>query len=760
VSKLLIVCLVSLVSFAAVFFLVDLTEVLDTLARLDVLSLALASTLIFLSNFLAMARFRTVLGALDVTVGWRDLFFAFSVGQVSNQFLLNILGQSVTRAMSLARAGVSVSASLMATYIERLLAAGLLFAFSIGSLWLLLHHITFDLEQGGGYIAFLLGSIVLVAGTVLIVTLRRRIILVIRVAARWLLRLWSSALLTILSQALMLAAYLAVLRVLTPDPLDRSVIAALIVVMFTASLPISFSGWGLRELSAGTVLGAIGMPASTAVTAAFAIGVLSIIVMFVFAAVSLLMRTPRGNVTARPQGDGASLVQHFRSWDALFIAGSALFCAVFMFFQVRVPRPHGDLTVNPADIAAITGLAVLGYFVLTRRIPFPLPRFITLALIVISGILAAGLLSAYWQGNLGNWALINRGVGWFIILGYVAIGASAVAIGGEDLRVLILKIMVLASSAVCLIQLTVMAYSYLVARIPLDIFPFPLEGFVNNQNAFSFQLCMVLVILIAISRVQTPLLQASFARIAFLLMTVAIYYTKSRSGLIVLTLLILSMLALSATRFVSDRVTRSRLRVDAACIVGALLVAAALPYMIYAAVDALGSPGAGLLSRLAASDSLGVKITHASSAAERHLIFTQSWELWRAHPWFGAGLGSFVEWRVATGQAPQVIHSIPMWLMAEMGLVGLAVMIAASLFVAIKAWRTAMVESPRWGLALFGVLACIAIDGLAHDLFFQRIFWFLLGVLCVAPSAKPVSQATESWGMTASTGRAAPSPAP
>jgi O-antigen ligase len=538
------------------------------------------------------------------------------------------------------------------------------------------------------------------------------------------------------------------------------VIAALVVVMFTASLPISFSGWGLRELSAGTVLGAIGMPASIAVTAAFAIGVLSIVVMFVFAAVSLLMRPPRRSVAAQPQSDGASLVQHFRSWDALFIAGSALFCAVFMFFQVRVPRPHGDLTVNPADIAAITGLAVLGYFVLTRRIPFPLPRFITAALIVISGILAAGLLSAYWQGHLGSWALINRGVGWFIILGYVAIGASAVAIGGEALRVLILKIMVLASSAVCLIQLAAMAYSYLVARIPSDIFPFPLEGFVNNQNAFSFQLCMVLIILIAMSRVQKPLLQASFARFAFLLLTVAIYYTKSRSGLIVLSLLILSMLALSTTRFVSDPVTRRRLRIDAACMVAALLIAVALPYMIYAAIDALGNPGTGLLSRLSAPDSLGVKITHASSGAERHLIFTQSWELWRAHPWFGAGLGSFVEWRVATGQAPQVIHSIPMWLMAEMGLVGLAVMIAASLFVAIKSWRTAMVESPRWGLALFGVLACIAIDGLAHDLFFQRIFWFLLGVLCVVPPAEPVSQATESWGMTASTGRAVPSPAP
>jgi uncharacterized membrane protein YbhN (UPF0104 family)/O-antigen ligase len=759
VGKLLIICLISLVSLAAVFFLVDLTEVLDTLARLDFMSLALTSTLIVLSNIVAMARFRAVLGTLNAKVGWRDVLFAFSVGQVSNQFLLNILGQSVTRAMSLARAGVSVSVSLMATYIERLLAAGLLFVFSLASLWLLLHHITFDLEQGGGYIAFLLASIVLVTGAVLIVTLRYRIVLAMRAAVRWCLRLWWSALLTILSQALMLAAYLAVLRVLTPDPLGLSVIAALIVVMFTASLPISFSGWGLRELSAGAVLSAIGMPASAAVTAAFAIGILSIIVMFGFAAVSLLLKRPRAEAAAQRQDDSGSLAQHFRHWDALFIAGSALFCAVFMFFQVRLPRPHGDLTVNPADIAAITGLAVLAYFVLTRRIRFPLPRFITYALLVFSGVLAAGLLSAYLQGTLGSWALINRGVGWFIILGYVAIGASAVAIGGEDLRALILKVVVLAASAVCLVQLSVMAYSYLVTQIPLDVFPFPLEGFVNNQNAFSFQLCIVVVILIALSRVNTPTLQTTAASLAFLLLTLTIYYTKSRSGLILLGGLILAMLLLSATRFASEAMNRRRLRVDAALMVAALLIAIALPYAILEIAKAVGSPETGVLAYLARPDALGVKITHEGSAAERALILAQSLELWRAHRWLGAGLGSFVEWRVATGQAPQVIHSIPIWLMAEMGLVGLVVVLATSIFVVVRIWRTMVAESSRWALALLGVLACIAVDGLAHDLFYQRIFWFLLGVLCVAPSPGTILESTGTWRMTAATGRVAPSPA-
>jgi len=64
------------------------------------------------------------------------------------------------------------------------------------------------------------------------------------------------------------------------------------------------------------------------------------------------------------------------------------------------------------------------------------------------------------------------------------------------------------------------------------------------------------------------------------------------------------------------------------------------------------------------------------SDAERLSTISDGYLLWSNYPVFGGGLGAYVADRVAAGMDAQVLHSVAIWFMAELGLVGLAAYVA------------------------------------------------------------------------------------
>ena len=60
------------------------------------------------------------------------------------------------------------------------------------------------------------------------------------------------------------------------------------------------------------------------------------------------------------------------------------------------------------------------------------------------------------------------------------------------------------------------------------------------------------------------------------------------------------------------------------------------------------------------------------SNAQRWQSVVLGFQAWLQHPVFGNGLGTFLLDRQMAGLPVVVIHSVPVWFMAEMGLVGLA----------------------------------------------------------------------------------------
>jgi O-antigen ligase len=116
--------------------------------------------------------------------------------------------------------------------------------------------------------------------------------------------------------------------------------------------------------------------------------------------------------------------------------------------------------------------------------------------------------------------------------------------------------------------------------------------------------------------------------------------------------------------------------------------------------------------------------------ANRH-----AFEMWLQSPITGAGLGVFAAKSAQWFNFPMIIHSTPIWILAEFGLIGIAIfgaffyMMLRHVFNDWKRWP----KLPAERALLFALLA-FAIFSQVHEMLYQRILWLMLGVLLARPS--------------------------
>ena len=107
--------------------------------------------------------------------------------------------------------------------------------------------------------------------------------------------------------------------------------------------------------------------------------------------------------------------------------------------------------------------------------------------------------------------------------------------------------------------------------------------------------------------------------------------------------------------------------------------------------------------------------------------------MWLQAPVLGAGLGVFHEKSQEWVGQPQVIHSTPIWILAEFGLLGGAVFGWAFVLPARHATRFGKSQPAR--RVLLFLLVAFAIFCLVHEILYQRIFWLVLGAVLAQPSS-------------------------
>jgi hypothetical protein len=419
---------------------------------------------------------------------------------------------------------------------------------------------------------------------------------------------------------------------------------------------------------------------------------------------------------------------------AAWVLGTVVTVAVF--FQAHVSLPSGVANLNLADPFAILALAAVSLHILfSRQLPqWRISQF-NLALGVISLLLALGFMHGWWEIGITQWALGGRLLGWLVLLGYLAAGYVIVAnVGTHGLR-RFAETLIATAVVVVILQIILRVLYHWGVNTGAHITP-NFEGYAGNRNAFAFQLLVVLTLLLGYSQVYArygcSLQHMGRPWIFSLLLGIllaGLVWSGSRTGMLVgMLVLLLSWLGrLADRRMLGWGVILGALLWCVVWLISEkmhiqdvfLLVQGVFMREIPAAstvVHERALSGSGFVQSALSSD---------SSNYERWETLTHGLEMWWQSPVLGAGLGVFYAKSPMWMGHSQVIHSTPLWILAEFGLLGGAVF----------GWVFyLLVRQPARRILLL-LLVAFLIFGLTHEIFYQRIFWLVLGAVLAQPFA-------------------------
>jgi hypothetical protein len=680
-------------------------NILGGIKKLSPLAIALVFALL-LSNALAAAlRFKVVSNSTGHRVRFRQAMATVGAGSLAGALFFQIAGQLIARGFVMRRTSMPFAAVVAVTLYERIVAAMLSGLLALAGALYIFGKVYLDPNIGG--IAFIKITCGLIAATTAGALLgfgnsaarsiapfitRRFVHTCLRIVA-----------LTLLVQIPMMLAYVVTAYTLSPQTAIVELVSASAVVMFAASVPISFAGWGVRELSAIMALGAIGVAGDDALTAAIVIGAGSMLSMAVIS-VSGLWGSSKDRPVTEPQAVKSFDYEQVLAWCLPIIA------AVFVLFQIYVPIGSGMLNVNLADpVAILAGALFVLHAISQRQLPQWRVGYLNLSVAVATVVLGGSLLLGAYRFGWTDWALVNRFFGWFILLAFAATGALIVTAGGRDAFKIILLTYVGATAGVALLEIILVLVSALgVSLPPALIRPTSIEAFSQNHNFFAFQLLMAM----AAALVLVP--GRNLRILLWTVMLVAFWFAGSRSGWISIACVLAASIYLRAA-------TIREIAMSVICAACVIVILATLQTMSGAIGDIQIEPS-------------------SASTQERMITIIGGWKLFIAHPIFGAGLGAFRnEHILATSGIPLVIHSTALWLLAELGLVGFLIFSVPAVYVWATEWFHARHHPESAVIALCFV--AFAVMSAPADMVYQRTFWLLIGTALALQHRSPRQKA-------------------
>lgn len=743
---------VTVAALAAALARVDVGGIARQAASLSAPTLALLCTALVAGAFFACLRLRFVAEDLGSPIRFRDAMTATAVGAIGGTVFFSIFGQVLARSAVLAKTGVSTSATIVLTGYERIVAALVSFVLAIAGAIYLFGHIALDLRVGGAVLLKLLAAgIIVVAAGFAFAWGDAAVAWLRALTRRDMLGIARTLVISLAIQTMTMLAYLVTAHSLAPSLPIAALTAAVAVIMFTASVPISFAGWGVREVSAVYALGAIKMPADAAIVTAATVGVFSLLAagMLALMGAALPRLSPASPGPATRPRVGPRLDTE-RFLGALLAVGAA----TAVFFQIELPIGSGYLNVNLADGLVIFGAALFALR-LARSALEARVRKLALYAVGTSLVVVLSFLHGWAAFGLTDWAVVNRLIGWAFLLAYFATGALLTATTGKAGFRLMLRSFIAAGLAILSLELALLAMRFGGVEIPLQVLGFRLEGFAGNPNAFAFQLLMVTAALLAYQGTLPPFSASATSgprsaerprswywvrHLPLALLFNGLLFAGSRAGWIAAA----AVLAAALWR----RTLRARDLALSAVMAGiiTLLVTGDFARIGLATFDwarvLVGGGGWPSLGRLAlATHVVEVMATAPASDNLEHLqSMVIGLKMWLSHPLFGAGLGAFMDSYERTYGHALVIHSTPIWLLAETGLAGFAIFAAAFIAVLKNELGT---KAARDLASRFIILSLVgfAAMGAAHDLMYQRSLWLLIGAaLFTAKEASGVAQ--------------------
>jgi O-Antigen ligase len=445
-------------------------------------------------------------------------------------------------------------------------------------------------------------------------------------------------------------------------------------------------------------------------------------------------------------------------------------------FHVAITTTLGtaEIRIGLSDFMLLLILPPLGWAILRRELPLPLtPRgavfwlgtlTIWLTIALVHGRTAMGT----WQ----SWAVLNKYLGWYLLLLYFALGASLATVDANKGRILhfFLQIFVATASIISIAGFARVIGAQMGWR-DIGLLWNRQEGLLANPNAFGVAMAATWALLTTMGR-ETPIFSRRIDRTAAAIAVVAVGYSGSRSAQLALLCAagVLMMLGVTDWR----RLTRTLgvavlivaaiavLRIEYVLWVFAIFTAVlnrvlfALRWLLaeaswgfevglhwamslfgydlgdVAGMATVSAPAAAIPSLPPLTRNIVpglLSATESMSVDQRMSVTVAAFQMWRESPLSGVGLGTFFHEQVAAGvKQPQLIHTSGLWLLTETGLLGVLLVGGFGLY---NLWLLLKRPEPICR-AMIGVITVFVVGSIGNELMHQRYFWFLLGFALAA----------------------------
>lgn len=712
-SPLILKTSLSLSLLAIMFFVMDTDSLIGALSDISPISLFTAFLLISCNILISTIRIQNLVRSLSLKLTFKNIHKINIYSQIFGMFAFQAIGQMAFRATYSGRYTSRPQYFAFLTLFEKIVALFMLTILSFIGVYIVTNNIFgYGLKLDGLFIiiAAVFLAMILTYFLLLTKTQRNYSIKITRHLLK--LQIGKTAFYSLIMHLLMLAAYV----VLAHDLLDNIsillMLGAFSIVMLGAAIPISFAGWGLRELSSGFIFMYIGLESEIGIIIALFVGVLSLLSLGVHASVIYLFG---GNREVQLQDDIPTKRErkfHFEKGLAFVVA---LLLPILIGVQIKVPTNQGLISLNLADPVAIVvalSFASLWFKNYLHHSIWRIKNF-SIALLCFVCLILYGWTLGFLKDGISDWATYNRLFGLIAIFSYLFSGVFIVVVFKGKILNLMTRSFLLTTLLTLALYLFVSPVLHKSTLNELSWISSQFSGFMTNRNALAFMLCLFLSLALAIPST----LNKTHRSLTIGLLIGLVFLTLSRTGI---TCAIIITIAAFVFKF-----SKPKEIVIVVCSAGILLLFVYLHHEFYPSIinEISGTHVAKKISDITIGQ-FGVIHT------ERLASYVWAWDMWRESPILGSGLGAFISTHSSEFGSPLTIHNTALWIATEMGILGLILLLPLplSIFRHIKYQNRFRYNWEDFALTL--VFLTFLIFSLTHEVLYQRSFWFITGLLC------------------------------
>jgi uncharacterized membrane protein YbhN (UPF0104 family) len=279
---------------SAFWFMRDFGAFSKALSLFEVQRIAIVAILFLMTVMLSFLRIWIIFRDFGHRLSFIGVVKACVAGNIGALFFMPMFGQIAGRQFYLSKLGVSVIENSAASGYERVVA---------GAVSVIFAAISFVYLYGSQVVeeAGLVNILIFVSAAIFALVVFFQVValdaekMVIKFYLNWrsFFLLFRVGLVVVLGMVLMMLCFALMFSVVLPEAEPLEIVSIAFIVSFLASLPISFGGWGLREVSSMFFVAYFGGSAETGLAASLYIGLISMAVVLLCYPILLVDREGR-----------------------------------------------------------------------------------------------------------------------------------------------------------------------------------------------------------------------------------------------------------------------------------------------------------------------------------------------------------------------------------------------------------------------------------------------------------------------------------